>query len=91
VSHFWGSVHFHRGRLESTGCGPQGAKLSDLLASVDSAAGRARLEAYLETSPFPHFRAVPGREGFLEKIEADGTREVGRFVRRKWRVADSRR
>jgi len=63
--------------------------LSDLLASVDSEAGRARLEAYLETLPFPHFQGVAGREGLLEKIEADGSREVGRFVSGKWRAVRS--
>jgi hypothetical protein len=42
--------------------------------------------AYLETLPFPHFRAVEGKKGLLERIEADGSRTVGNFVRRKWRV-----
>jgi hypothetical protein len=58
--------------------------LSELLASVDSPEGRARVAAYLETLPFPHFRAV--ENGLLERIEADGSRTVGQFVRRKWRV-----
>ena len=79
-------TNFHRGRPQGTGHGPQGAKLSVLLATVDSEAGRARLEAYLETLPFPHFRGVPGKEGLLEKIDADGTRTVGRFLGRKWKV-----
>jgi hypothetical protein len=60
--------------------------LSELLESVDSPVGRARVAAYLETLPFPHFRAVEGKKGLLERIEADGSRTVGNFVRRKWRV-----
>jgi hypothetical protein len=45
--------------------------------------------AYLETLPFPHFRAVEGKKGLLERIEADGSRTVGRFVGRKWKAMDS--
>jgi hypothetical protein len=56
--------------------------LSELLATVDSSEGRTRVAAYLETLPFPHFRAHPGRPGLLEKIDEDGTRTVGRFVNR---------
>jgi hypothetical protein len=65
--------------------------LSELLASVDSPAGRARVAEYLETLPFPHFRAVDGKKRLLERIEADGSRTVGLFVRRKWRVVPEER
>jgi hypothetical protein len=57
-------------------------QLSDLLLSVDSPAGRERVARYLQTLPFPHFRAAPGQRGLLERIEGDGTRTVGRFVNR---------
>jgi hypothetical protein len=56
--------------------------LSELLATVDSPEGRRRVAAYLETLPFPHFHAHPGRPGLLEKIDEDGTCTVGRFVNR---------
>jgi len=60
--------------------------LSELFATVNAPEGRKRLAAYLETLPFPHFRAHPGRPGLLEKIDEDGTRTVGRFVNRKFVV-----
>jgi len=66
-------------------CRNAGARpLSELLATADAPQGRKRLAAYLETLPFPHFRAHPGRPGLLEKIDEDGTRTVGRFVNRKF-------
>jgi hypothetical protein len=62
--------------------------LSRLLATVDARAGRQRLEAHLAARPFPHFEPAPGRPGLLVRIEADGTRRVGRFVNRKFKVTD---
>jgi hypothetical protein len=64
--------------------------LSRLLATVGARAGRQRLEAHLAARPFPHFEPAPGRPGLLVRIEADGTRRVGRFVNRKFRVTDRR-
>jgi hypothetical protein len=58
--------------------------LSELLATVDSPQGRKRVSAWLETLPFPHFRAHPDQPGLLEKIDEDGTRTVGRFVNREF-------
>ncbi len=58
--------------------------LFDCLISVDTPEGRARVKAYLATQPFPHFESVPGSPGLLERIEADGTRSVGRFVDRQF-------
>ena len=57
-------------------------RLVDLLAEVESATGRARLAEHLDSLPFPHFSAHPERVGLLVRIEADGTRTVGRFVNR---------
>ncbi len=59
--------------------------LSESLASVDSPRGRQRLVKFLETQPFPHYEADPRRRGLLVKIEADGTRTLGRFVNRRFR------
>ena len=61
--------------------------LSASLASVDSPSGRARVEAYLESQPFPHYRSHREKSGLLERIEADGTVTVGRFVNREFRPA----
>ncbi|HEV2272562.1 MAG TPA: hypothetical protein VGR96_00275 [Acidobacteriaceae bacterium] len=58
--------------------------LSACLESVDSPQGRARVAAYLETQPFPHYRPYPNRPGLLERIEEDGALTVGRFVSRKF-------
>jgi hypothetical protein len=61
--------------------------LSELLASVDTKAGRERVKASLATRQFPHFEAAPGRTGFVVRIDADGKRTVGRFVNREFRPA----
>jgi hypothetical protein len=60
------------------------APLSACLASVDTPAGRARVKAVVEGLPFPRFEPAPGRRGLLVRTEADGTRTVGRFVRRRF-------
>ncbi len=60
--------------------------LSACLRSVDSAAGHARVKAQLEDRPYPHFEPSD-RPGYLVKIDADGTRTVGRFVKRQFRPA----
>jgi len=64
--------------------------LSTLLATVGARAGRQRLDAHLAARPFPHFEPAPGRPGLLVRIEADGTRRVGRFVNRKFKITDRR-
>jgi hypothetical protein len=64
-----------------------GARLSDALRSVDSAAGRRRVTEHLKSRPFPHYEPVRGRKGLLVRIDADGTRTVGRFVGRRFRAA----
>ena len=55
--------------------------LAERIASVDTPAGRARLEAYLKTRPYPHFKDG-GQPGLLLKIDEDGTETLGRFVSR---------
>jgi hypothetical protein len=60
--------------------------LSELLLTVDSPEGRQRVADYLETLPFPHYRAWPEGRGLLERIEEDGTRTVGRFVNREFKA-----
>ncbi|HZX93133.1 MAG TPA: hypothetical protein VFE90_01345 [Myxococcales bacterium] len=59
--------------------------LSELLASVGTAAGRKRLASHLDHRPFPHFEAVPGGRGLVVKIDQEGARTVGRFVNREFR------
>jgi hypothetical protein len=60
----------------------QAPLLSKRLRDIDTPAGRARVEAYLAAGPFPHFEPAPGRPGLLVKIDEDGTRTMGRFVKR---------
>jgi hypothetical protein len=59
--------------------------LSEILATVDKPAGRKRVFEYLASRPFPHFEPARGRKGLLVRIDADGTRTVGRFVGREFR------
>jgi hypothetical protein len=66
--------------------------LSHLLETVEAAEGRARLDTYLESLPFPHYKAHPTRAGILIRTAEDGTLTVGRFINRQFvTVKDSRR
>lgn len=58
--------------------------LSACLESVDSVEGRQRVAEFLESQPFPHYEQAPNEPGYLIRIEADGTRTVGRFVNRQF-------
>lgn len=58
--------------------------LSECLASVDTPEGRQRVADYLESEPFPHLKGHPTKRIVLERIEADGSRQFGRFKGRKW-------
>jgi hypothetical protein len=57
--------------------------LSACLESVDSPAGRRRVIKYLKARPYPHYEATAA-PGLLVRIQADGTRTVGRFVNREF-------
>ena len=61
--------------------------LSDCLDSVDAPEGRKRVADWLADQPFPHYQPAKGRPGLLTRINADGTRTVGRFVNRKFVAA----
>jgi hypothetical protein len=63
--------------------------LSECLNSVDSAMGHQRLNAYLESQPFPHYEAHPDQPGLLIRIDVDGSRTTGRFVNRKFQAVNS--
>jgi hypothetical protein len=61
---------------------PPAPLLSERLKDIDTPAGRARVAAGLASEPFPHFEVAPGRPGLLVRIDEDGTRTIGRFVKR---------
>jgi hypothetical protein len=65
-----------------------GKPLSDLLDSVDTPEGRRRVAEFLVSEPYPHYEPSPERPGWLVRIDADGTRTLGRFVNREFRAAD---
>lgn len=58
--------------------------LSECLESVDSPMGRERVSAFLDSRPFPHFEPDPDHAGLLVRIDADGSRTVGRFRNRQF-------
>jgi hypothetical protein len=64
--------------------GARQASLTHLVESIDKPEGRARLKAYLDSEPYPHFEPHPTRKGLLVRIEADGRRNTGRFVNRQF-------
>ncbi len=61
--------------------------LSALIESVDTPGGRRRLAEHLQSEPFPHYEAAPDSPGLLVRIDADGSRTLGRFVNREFRTA----
>jgi hypothetical protein len=58
--------------------------LSEVLASVNTAEGRVRLQAVLDAEPFPHFHPVPGEKRLFERVDEDGTRTIGRVIGREF-------
>ncbi len=62
--------------------------LSACLETVDTEERHQRLSTYLQSQPFPHYEPAPDRPGHLVRIEADGTRTLGRFVQRRFVPAD---
>lgn len=58
--------------------------VSECLNSVDSAEGRDRVRAFLQRGDYPHYEPDPDRAGILVRIDADGTRTRGRFVKRQF-------
>lgn len=65
--------------------------LSACLESVDTPAGRRRVNALLEAGPFPHYRPHPDRPGLLIRADADGARTTGRFVKRQFVASGTKR
>ena len=61
--------------------------LSACIEAVDSPEGRRRVAEYLNAQAFPHYEPAPGRPGKLVRIDADGKRTIGRFVRRRFKAA----
>lgn len=64
--------------------------LSACLESVDSPEGRQRVAAFLESRPFPHYQPHPDRPGLLVRIDANGSRTVGRFVKRQFQPVNEK-
>lgn len=58
--------------------------LSELVETVEGPEGQARLDAYLDSRPFPHFEAHPTRKGLLVRTDANGRKTVGRFKNRQF-------
>lgn len=65
--------------------------LTECLDSVDAPAGRKRVADYLGSQPYPHYEPSPDHPGYLIRIDEDGTRTLGRFVRRKFVPKSTRR
>jgi hypothetical protein len=59
--------------------------LSSCLKTVDSPEGRQRVGAYLQSQPFPHYEPHPRTPGLMIRIDEDGKRTIGRFVKREFR------
>lgn len=62
--------------------------LTECIDGVDSEAGRRRVAEYLRERPYPHYEAEPTAPGCVVRIDADGTRTVGRFVKRRFQAVE---
>jgi ParD-like antitoxin of type II bacterial toxin-antitoxin system len=81
----------HSPELESLQKASGVTPLSTALSRVGTPEGNGRVADFLRTQPFPHYEPAPNAPGLLVRIEADGTRTVGRFVQRRFVPATSRR
>jgi hypothetical protein len=79
-----GSVRPVRVVIEWEAIGAEKMSIFECLESVGTPEGHARLKAFLESEPFPHFEGFPGDRKLLIRIDADRTRTVGKFVDRKF-------
>lgn len=69
----------------------KGQSLTEIFATIGHPEGKQRVTDYLKSQPFPHFEAT-GQAGVFTRIDADGTRTLGRFVRKEFRpIAVARR
>ena len=64
--------------------------LSACLEAVDSPEVRQRVAAFLESRPFPHYQPHPDGAGLLVRIDADGSRAEGRFVKRQFQPSNAK-
>jgi hypothetical protein len=62
--------------------------VSQSLAAVETPKGRQQLSKVLQQRPYPHFETAAGRPGFVIRIDASGTRTLGRFVQRVFTPAE---
>lgn len=62
--------------------------LAEQIATVNTPEGRQRVADYVRAQPFPHYEPEANRPGYLVRIEADGTRTAGHFVRRRFEPAE---
>ena len=60
--------------------------LSECLAGVESGEGRRRVAEFIDRQPFPHYEPAD-EPGLLVRIDEDGTRTLGRFVKRRFEPA----
>ena len=60
----------------------QRTPLGTALARPGTSVGDRQLAQVLRSRPFPHYEPAPGAQGLLLRIEENGARTVGRFVRR---------
>jgi hypothetical protein len=58
--------------------------LEECLRIVGTPAGDAKLKAFLNSQPFPHFEAHPTLKHAYIRIDEGGTRTAGKFVNRKF-------
>jgi hypothetical protein len=64
--------------------------LAACMAKAGTAAGTVEVANYLRSQPFPHYEADPLEPGVFLRIDEDGTRIRGRFLKREFIISQSR-
>lgn len=70
--------------------GRGGKPLSACLRTRSRKEAAAEFAAYMNAQPFPQYHPVPGKPGYLLKIDADGTRTLGRVVNRSFEAVEAK-
>jgi hypothetical protein len=70
--------------------GRGGKPLSACLRPRTRKEAAAELAAHLSAQPFPQYHPVPRKPGFLLRVDADGTRTLGRVVGRAFEPVKAR-
>ncbi len=75
---------FDRRQIETLRKTAEAPTIGELLDVVDTPKGREMFQAFLESEPYPHYRAHPARKGLLIRTDESKVETIGHFVNREF-------